>query len=131
MSIGLESVFILEDDVDFAEDFKNKLGRCMAELPSDWDGLHLGGESPSGSLIHYSPNLYKCLASWGGYGYIVNKRVIPKLIELISQEKMPVDTYYARFMSQLKWYKSKEMLVKHLAGYSTIQQKHVDYKHLY
>ena len=27
--------------------------------------------------------------------------------------------------------KTKEMLIKHLAGYSTIQNKYVDYKHLY
>jgi GR25 family glycosyltransferase involved in LPS biosynthesis len=131
LSEGLESVFIIEDDVDFTDNFKQKLGKCLAELPYDWDGIHLGGESPNGSLLHYSPNLFKCLASWGGYGYIVNKRIIPKLIEAISQEKMPVDTYYARMMPDMKWYKSKEMLVKHLAGYSTIQKKHVDYKHLY
>lgn len=127
----MDSVFILEDDVDFAEDFRNKLGICLSELPEDWDGIHLGGYSPHGSNKHYSIHLNRCFASWGGYGYIVNKRIIPTLIELISQEKMPVDTYYARFMPQMNWYKTKEMLVKHLAGHSTIQNKFVDYKDLY
>jgi len=103
----------------------------MSELPDDWDGLHLGGDGSNGNLKPLSPNLNRCFASWGGYGYIVNKKVIPLLIETISQEKMPVDTYYARLMPNLNWYKSKEMLIKHLAGYSTIQNKFVDYKHLY
>lgn len=131
LSLGLESVFILEDDVDFAPGFQQLLSACMKELPDNWDGLHLGGYSPNGSLNNYSPMLNKSLATWGGYGYIVSKRVIPLLIETISQEKTQVDTYYARLMPQLNWFKSKIMLVKHLPGHSTIQNKHVDYKDLY
>lgn len=103
----------------------------MAELPNDWDGLHLGGYSPVGMLEHYSPLLWKCIQSWGGYGYIVRGKVIPYLLELISQEKTQVDTYYAKSMYQLKWFKTKEMLVKHLPDYSDIMKRHVDYKQLY
>lgn len=73
----------------------------------------------------------RCLKSWGGYGYIVNKKAIPLLIETISQEKTQVDTYYTELMPQLKWFKSSKMLVKHLAGYSIIENKHRDIKELY
>jgi GR25 family glycosyltransferase involved in LPS biosynthesis len=131
LSEGHESVFILEDDVDFCEDFLNELSLTVNDLPEDWEGLHLGGYSPQGSLLPYSSNLFKCNASWGGYGYIVSKKIIPFLLELISQEKTQVDTYYARAMPQLKWFKSRKMLVKHLPGFSTIQKKNVDYKDLY
>lgn len=131
LSLGLESVLILEDDIDFCENFERNLALCMLELPEDWDGLHLGGYSPNGSLTNYSPMLHKSLATWGGYGYIVSKRVIPFLIETISDEKMPVDTYYARLMPKLNWFKTKEMMIKHLPGFSTIQNKVVDYKELY
>lgn len=103
----------------------------MSQLPENWDGLHLAGDSPSGSLINYSPALYKCLKSWGGYAYIVSRRVIPKLIELISGEQTQVDTYYTWIMKDLNWFKSKEMLVYHLPGYSDIEETHRDLKSLY
>lgn len=75
--------------------------------------------------------LNSCISSWGGYGYIVSKKAIPLLIETISQEKKQVDTYYTTLMPRLKWFKTKQFLVKHLAGYSTIEEKHRDIKELY
>ena len=103
----------------------------MLELPDDWDGLHLGGHSPSGGVVNYSNGLYKSIKTWGGYGYILNRKVMPKLIELLTQEQTQVDTYYTWIMKDLNWFKSKEMLVYHLAGYSEIEKKHRDIKELY
>lgn len=103
----------------------------MLELPEDWDALHLGGYSPIGSLKYYSPKLNRCLKSWGGYGYILNKKVIPKLIELIKGEATQIDTYYTLIMHELKWFKTKEMLVYHLPGYSDINQEYRDLQDLY
>jgi len=131
LDLGLESVCIFEDDAILCDNFIEELNLVMNELPDDWDGLHLAGYSQPSSLKNFSARLYKAYATWGGYGYIVNKRVIPKLIETIKQEKTQVDTYYARLMPQLNWYKSKLMLVKHPPNFSTIQQKWVDYKNLY
>lgn len=128
---GYESVLILEDDVDFPDNFLTALAYVMKELPDDWDGLHLGGYSPSEGLKHYSPLLHKCYQSWGGYGYMVRLKAIPRLIELISPEKTQVDTYYTKIMPELQWFKTKEMLVMHLPGYSDIMQREVDYKILY
>lgn len=127
----LERIFILEDDVDFCKDFMYRLGLAMSELPEDWDCLHLGGYSPDGCLPHYSPLLSRSLKTWGGYAYIVNLKAIPKLLEEISQEQLQVDTHYTRIMPQMKWFKTKEMLVYHLPGYSDIEQKHRDIKELY
>lgn len=103
----------------------------MLELPEDWDGLHLAGDSPSGCLEHYSGRLQKCIKSWGGYAYILNCKVIPKLIELLSGEQTQVDTYYTWIMKDLNWFKTREMLVYHLPGYSDINEEHRDLKKLY
>ena len=103
----------------------------MAELPSDWDGLHLAGYSPHGSLQDYSQKLNRCFLSWGGYAYLVRGKAIPKLLEVLDREIWQVDTSYCQVMNDLKWFKTKEMLVEHLAGYSYIQEQEVDYKKLY
>lgn len=103
----------------------------MAELPEDWDGLHLAGTSPVGCLNHYSNSLNKCIKSWGGYAYIVNRKALHILIDLISGELTQVDTYYTWIMKDLNWFKTKEMLVYHLPGHSDIEEKHRDIKSLY
>jgi hypothetical protein len=64
-------------------EFLNKLNDCLNELPENWDGIHLGGSSPLGSTVNYSLFLNKCFASWGGYGYIVNKKAIPIILDKI------------------------------------------------
>lgn len=127
----IDTVLILEDDIDFHPNFQTALAYAMKELPEDWDCLHLGGYSPEFGLKNYSPLLYRCLQSWGGYGYIVRLKAIPKLLQTIEPEKTQVDTYYTKIMPELQWFKTKEMLVKHLPGYSDIMQREVDYKILY
>lgn len=128
---GYECVFILEDDVDFCDDFNYKLNLCLNELPDNWDALHLGGYSPSGCVVNYSPMLNRSIKTWGGYGYIVNRKAIPTLIEEISKELTQVDTHYTWIMHKMNWFKTKEMLVYHLPGFSEINQANRDIKELY
>jgi glycosyl transferase family 25 len=40
---GCESVLVLEDDVEFADDLGPKVDRALRELPQDWSFLYLGG----------------------------------------------------------------------------------------
>lgn len=103
----------------------------MLELPENWDCLHLGGHSPQGCLEQYSGLLHRSIKTWGGYAYIVNLKAIPKLIEAISQEQTQVDTHYTWIMKEMQWFKTKEILVYHLPGYSDINEAHRDIKELY
>ncbi len=117
--------------MDFCENFNYRLKLALLDLPEDWDCLHLGGYSPPTCLEHYSPLLWRSLKTWGGYGYIVNRKAIPKLLSEIRKETAQVDTHYTNIMCEMKWFKSKEMLVYHLPGYSEIEQKYRDIKELY
>lgn len=103
----------------------------MSHLPDDWDCLHLAGSSPAGCLVTYSGLLDRCIKSWGGYAYVVNRKAIPKLIEEISKEQTQVDTHYTWIMKDMNWFKTKEMLVYHLPGYSNINNEYRDIKELY
>lgn len=103
----------------------------MLDLPEDWDCLHLAGYSPQNCLINYSGLLYRSIKTWGGYAYIVNCKAIPKLLEEINKELTQVDTHYTWIMKDMNWFKTKEMLVYHLPGYSDINQEFRDIKELY
>lgn len=128
---GFESVFILEDDIDFAPDFLYKLDLCLKELPENWDGLHLGGESPNNCLVNYSPLLNRSIKTWGGYGYMVNRRAFQRLIDELNKEQTQVDTHYTWIMHKMNWFKTKEMLIYHLPGFSIINNEYRDIKNLY
>lgn len=103
----------------------------MLELPENWDCLHLGGYSPIGCLDNFSPSLYKSIRTSGGYGYIVNKTAIPKLLAEISKEDLQVDIHYSMLMREMNWFKTKEMLIYHLPGMSDIEGTYRDIKQLY
>lgn len=44
LNLGLTSIFILEDDAIFSDDFDNALVGFLSELPTDWQGIMLGGQ---------------------------------------------------------------------------------------
>jgi len=43
ISRGVESVFLLEDDAMFVDDFAARYRQFMADVPDDWDAIYLGG----------------------------------------------------------------------------------------
>lgn len=127
----LSSVLILEDDIDFCEGFTEKLNKCLSELPPDWDALHLNGtDHPKAKSTFYSELLNKCHHTTGAFGIVINSTIYDYLISLLNEEQKLVDIYYAEAMRKLNWYRTKEKLVLHPAGFSEIKRKFVDYKHL-
>ncbi len=41
---GVDTLFVMEDDICFCGDFEEKLARFIAKVPTDWHGLMLGGQ---------------------------------------------------------------------------------------
>ena len=113
------------------DSFLDKFNQAISELPDNWDGLHLGGYSPDGVNRDFSKSLFRTLKCYGGYGYAVRGKAIPKIISELNKENLQVDTCIAHMMHDLNWYKTKEMLVEHPEGYSFIQDKFVNYRQLY
>lgn len=128
---GLKNVLILEDDVYFADGFKEKLDKVMQDLPDNWDALHLGGtDHPTRRAKFFTMHLNKCDYTTGAFGIVINETIFDFLIEKISEEKKQVDIYYAELQNKLNWFRTKENLVKHRNGWSTIKEKEVEYKNL-
>lgn len=124
-------MLIVEDDVEFCEDFKSKLCNVIDFLPENWDALTLNGtDHPQAKAKFYNEFLNKCQHTTGAFAILFNGRAIPKLIEIISKEKKLVDIYYAEAMRTLNWFRPIEKLVLHREGFSEIKGKFVEYKHL-
>jgi hypothetical protein len=79
-AIGTESVLVMEDDLNFVPDFKNR-SAIIRKLPADWGifyGSFVGIESIKGpqELIEVPP----AREAIGSHFYAVSGRIIPKLI---------------------------------------------------
>jgi len=119
-------VFIIEDDVDFADGFFAKL-----KLIQDFDMLFLNGTDGRRKNEPFNNEWVKANEVYGAFGYIVSQRFYDKCIELLERNDRPVDSVYAMFMSAYKVYKLREPLVFHRKGVSDIMGiVPKNYKHL-
>ena len=125
----LECVLILEDDVSFVSDFKEKFNCVYSELPESWDMLYLNG-SPPYAVRKHSDNLNKVWRLSGAFAYVVNSTFYDTLIAELSKEEKPCDGHYMDLQPKSNCYISRDKLVKHLDGYSVRAEKMVVYPHL-
>ena len=123
-----ELTLILEDDFELCDDFDEKLVKCLNELPSDFNGLWLGGRRLVGKGKEYSENLLSISGITGTYGYIIHRRFIGKCLAALEKKNKLADWALSSVFEKV--YKSKENLVKHKDGYSEIKKQFVSYKDL-
>lgn len=119
---------MLEDDIQFRENFDTLLESALSELPEDWDALWLGGTV--NKVRPYSASLKRLQAGTGGYGVLFKETMYPKLIEILKKEMYQADVSYMKLQPEFNCFRTVQNLVLHKAGFSTIQKRHVDYPSL-
>jgi GR25 family glycosyltransferase involved in LPS biosynthesis len=76
-----ERVLILEDDIHFDEKFNEKLKNYISNIP-DYDILYIGFHKTKGSSQHNNILKKPDNVVFGLFGYIVNKRIAQKLLNM-------------------------------------------------
>jgi GR25 family glycosyltransferase involved in LPS biosynthesis len=130
--LNLDNYLLLEDDIQFDENFLEKFSRIYEkQVPDDWDMLYLGGQHFHGiNLEKINENVYKCeytLAAHSvAFKYTVYDRFINKLIDITK----PCDVHYAESHKEINAY----VIIPHLTWqrntYSDIENVQVDYSFL-
>jgi GR25 family glycosyltransferase involved in LPS biosynthesis len=135
----LERILILEDDVSFADDFIPMSSRLITHVPADWDMIFLGANHMI-KPTHIGNGITKFNKAFTTHAYIVNSRMIDKLIQLINRsinewtqscENTPrtaLDVIYADLMSTHKVYGFHKTLVTQTPSISDIEGRYVNYK---
>jgi glycosyl transferase family 25 len=98
---NLDYLCILEDDVEFVDNFSILLNTLVEKLPENWDlcylGCHLAGEAKvylqsrrnSENLVErWSTEKSLQLSPGGTFGYLVSKSGAEKLLDFIEQHSM-------------------------------------------
>jgi GR25 family glycosyltransferase involved in LPS biosynthesis len=139
-----DHVFICEDDLTFLEPitFIYQIDKFFKYMDiNNWDVLMLGGNivPPFKQIDNYCVKIERCLTTTG---YIVNKHYIHVLIENIKngidklyqnpelKTKYAIDVNWFPLQKKDNWYLITPLTVIQEPGYSDIEKKTTNYKHL-
>ena len=89
-----KTIWILEDDVLFCNNFFDRLKQTCTELPEDWDLFYLGA-----NFLEPAIPVSKYIAKSRGlttHSYLLNDQhfVFHKIVEELKQLNIPIDNYY-------------------------------------
>jgi hypothetical protein len=78
---GVKSLLILEDDVCFVSDFRNKVEAFLRDVPEDWEQLMLGGQhvNANGLPTLVKPGIYRCTDCERTHCYAIRGEFLRKL----------------------------------------------------
>lgn len=127
---GYSSVLILEDDVEFCDDFNEQLESKMRDVPEDWDMIFFGANHIT-RPAKITDNVYKMVRAYSAHCYAIKDTMYDFLIQTISQFREPLDVIYANLQPSINAYVINPHLVWQRPGYSDICDLNVDYRHVH
>lgn len=79
---NLNNVLILEDDVEFVENFNELFDSYIKLIPNDWDIIYFGGNHVGG-LVEINPHISKINHSYALQAYMVNSKSYNDLLDFM------------------------------------------------
>jgi GR25 family glycosyltransferase involved in LPS biosynthesis len=100
---GWPDVLLLEDDVVFDDELNARLPDFIAQLPSDWDMLFLGGMHRD-EPVRVRDNVLKLTATTSTYAYAVRSTVYTAFLDTHADSPEPVDVRNRRLQQRFNCY---------------------------
>lgn len=120
---------IFEDDVEVCDNFIDNLESVINKLPEDWELLFLGGWNV-GDKKTYCDNIDIAEKVYCMHAYIFKSNIVDKLYKKYSSRKYKVDVLLAELLPELKAYICNPTIAWQKPGFSNIENKVTDNKHL-
>ena len=140
---GSPYVFVCEDDIQFLDPelFLKNLGLFCETIKSDWDVLIISGNicPPFQPICDFCVKLINCQTTTG---YIVQQHYYDTLIanyregitKLLSdptnKREYAIDMYWKRLQAKDRWYMIVPPTVVQMEGFSDVEGRETNYKHL-
>jgi hypothetical protein len=122
---GYSSILILEDDVEFAENFEEYL----EQIPEDWDVIFLGGNHLRGIGDYVNGRIYRAYQTYACHAVGFNSKQFTYLKDNIGYE-LPVDVTYANILDNMNSYVFKPVLAWQRPGWSDLLNSYTNYTFL-
>jgi hypothetical protein len=127
--LNLNNVLILEDDFLFIENFNEIFNFMVKQVPDNWDFLYFGANHVNG-INYISPNVAKMNRSYALHTFAVKNTMFDKILNILPNEKLQVDVYYADMMPSCNAYVLRPHISFQREGFSYIQNRITDYNFL-
>ena len=136
-SKSLDSILILEDDVEFDADINSKFFELCDRIPDDWDMLLFGGNhsgnnpwSP-GKLTEVSENIFRVTHSLALHCYALKSTVYDKVISALTKTGKTNDALVADMQKDVNCYILRPHLAWQRPSHSDLRGFYVDMPFLY
>jgi GR25 family glycosyltransferase involved in LPS biosynthesis len=93
---NLDSVLIMEDDVEFNPQINNILDQTMSQIPDHWESIFFG--LSFAQTVQITENIGMIKSGWSAHCFAINRTVFQYIIELLSSMDDPADIKYSRYL---------------------------------
>jgi GR25 family glycosyltransferase involved in LPS biosynthesis len=126
----MESIFIIEDDVELADNFNEIVSNALEELPKDWCMFYAGGNHLKKASPH-SEHLVKLSGTLTTHAYGIHSRFYDAIINTIeSSFDKVIDVYYYQMHERYPSYCTNPKVAFQSAGFSDLEMRQVNYTSL-
>jgi len=119
-------ILVLEDDVQFVDDFTTKMQERMPHIPKDFDILYFGGNNPQ-IIESVNPYVYRIKNVLTLHAYAVTLSFARYMIPKIEPMEDAVDCIYRKYTPDFKCYIFMPYLATQRPDYSDIEEQFTDY----
>lgn len=127
---GLKSFLMLEDDVEFSDNFHERFNIIEPQIKS-YEMLYFGSNPHSGERYEVSPNLNRIMYTFAAHCVIFKQPCFDDIInQLAGPLLVPVDVAYGQQQVVHTAYSIKPSLAWQRISFSDISQEIVDYQFL-
>lgn len=126
---GAPSVLLFEDDAAFPSDFAARFAAGLAELPADWDMLHLGGLHEL-DPVPVTERVARLTSTYSTYAYAIRNTAYDAFLALNGDALAPVDYNNRELQKELACYGFVPNLAWVDGGYSDAQGTQVSHWYL-
>lgn len=117
---GYESILIFEDDVDWGEDFEERLNSCWESLPEDWDMFYFSAAHQQWPK-QYNEKLFKLSWSTAAHAIAFKSKCFNVVLESLKTQVYAIDVVYSKLQPLLNAYSCIEPIAWQRRSFSDIE----------
>jgi len=125
----IETLLVMEDDIEVDQNFNDKLQVVLSELPEDWDLLYLGGWNVD-EKEKYSQHLDRANKVYTTHAFIVRNKFFDTIIDGINSRDWKVDVLISEILPKGNCFICNPTIAWQKEGFSDIENKITNNTHL-
>ena len=127
---GLKSFLMLEDDVEFVDDFIEKFNQIEPYIPT-YEMLYFGVNPHTGTRHEVGNSIFRIMNNYAAHCVIFKESCYDDIINVLSGPLVyPVDVHYGNEQINHTAYCIRPPLASQRKSFSDINQEYVDYEFL-